>query len=134
MLFLRKLLAILALLLTVTSAHALQKETYTQERFDALQAAGQVVLVDIYADWCSTCKKQQEALAAYRAANPGKQFTILEVNFDKRKDLVRQFKAPRQSTMLIYKGNHQFWYSVAETRLEVISAELDKAIGAASKS
>jgi thioredoxin 1 len=131
---LHKLFAIVVLIFTLSSAHALEKETYTQERFDALQAAGEVVLIDVYASWCSTCKKQQDALAAYRTANPDKKFTILEVDFDKNKDLVRQFRAPRQSTLLIYKGNNQFWYSVAESRLEVIAAELDKAINFKPKS
>jgi len=122
------------LIFTVSSAHALEKEAYTQKRFDALQAAGEVVLIDVYASWCSTCKKQQEALTAYRTANPDKTFTILEIDFDKNKELVRQFKAPRQSTLLIYKGNDQFWYSVAESRLDVIAAELDKAISFKPKS
>lgn len=123
-----KLFAIGVLLFTIGSAQALEKEAYTQERFDALQAAGEVVLIDVYATWCSTCKKQQKVLEDYRSANPNKKFTILEVDFDKNKDIVRQFRAPRQSTLLIYKGNDQFWFSVAETRLRVIAAELDKAI------
>jgi len=129
-----KIMAIIALIFTVNSVYALEKETYTQERFDVLQAAGEVVLIDVYASWCSTCKKQQDALAAYRTANPDSKFTILEIDFDKNKDLVRQFRAPRQSTLLIYKGNNQFWYSVAESRLEVIAAELDKAINFKPKS
>lgn len=120
--------AFLLLLVFAISAHALEREPYTQERFEALQAAGEVVLVDIHADWCSTCAKQQAALEKYRAANPDKKFHILKVDFDQQKDLVRQFRAPRQSTFLLYKGNDQFWYSVAETRYEVIAAEIDKAL------
>jgi thioredoxin 1 len=42
--------------------------------------------------------------------------------------VVRQFRAPRQSTLLLYRGNKQHWFAVAETRLEVISAEIIKAI------
>lgn len=120
--------AFLSLLVFAISAHALEREPYTQERFEALQAAGEVVLVDIHADWCSSCAKQQAALEKYRAANPEKTFHILKVDFDQQKDLVRQFRAPRQSTFLLYKGNDQFWYSVAETRYEVIAAEIDKAL------
>lgn len=129
-----KLFAIGILFFTVGSAQALEKEAYSQARFDALQTAGEVVLIDVYASWCPTCKKQQEALEAYRSANPEKKFTILVVDFDKNKDLVRQFRAPRQSTLLIYKGKEQFWFSVAETRPDVIAAELDKAINFKPKS
>ncbi|MDZ4099624.1 MAG: thioredoxin family protein [Methylophilaceae bacterium] len=124
----QNIVTFLLLLVFAVSAHALEREPYTQERFETLQAAGEVVLVDIHADWCSTCAKQQAALEKYRAMNPNKKFHILKVDFDAQKDLVRQFRAPRQSTFLLYKGNDQFWYSVAETRYEVIAAEIDKAI------
>lgn len=129
-----KLFAIAVLLFTVSSVYALEKEPYSQIRFEALQATGEVVLIDVYASWCPTCKKQQEALEAYRSANPDKKFTILVVDFDKNKDIVRHFRAPRQSTLMIYKGTEQFWFSVAETRLDVIAAELDKAINFKPKS
>ena len=48
-------------------AHA-GTEAFTQERFEALQAAGALVLVDVHADWCPTCAKQQKVLDAYEAA------------------------------------------------------------------
>ena len=128
----KQLIAALALTFAFAgNALALEKEPFTDARFAALQAAGEVVLIDVFADWCSTCKKQQEVLQQYRAANPDKTFYILEVNFDSDKQVVRQLRAPRQSTLLLYSGENQFWYSVAETRPEVIAAELDKAIKAA---
>ena len=129
-----KVFASLVLMIMMASAQAFDKEPYTQERFDELTAAGEVVLIDVYATWCPTCAKQQEAIAAYVEANPDNKFTVLVVDFDDNKDLVRQFRAPRQSTLLLYKGSEQFWFSVAESRPEVIAAELDKAINFKSKS
>lgn len=129
-----KILTSLLFILSFSAAQALEKEPYSQERLDALQAAGEVVLIDVYASWCSTCAKQQKILDAYRKANPDKKFTILEVDFDKNKDLIHQFRVPRQSTLLIFKGAEQFWFSVAESRSEVIAAELDKAINFKPKS
>ena len=129
-----KVFASLLLMIMMASAQAFDKEPYTQERFDELTAAGEVVLIDVYATWCPTCAKQQEAIAAYVEANPDNKFTVLVVDFDDNKDLVRQFRAPRQSTLLLYKGSEQFWFSVAESRPEVIAAELDKAINFKSKS
>lgn len=134
MTLLSKMATSLLLTFAFANVQALEKQAYTEERFDALQAAGEVVLIDVYASWCSTCAKQQAALEAYRKANPAKEFHILEVDFDKDKDLVRQFRAPRQSTLLLYKGKEQFWFSVAESRPEVIAAELDKAINFKPKS
>ena len=126
--YLPKILVSLALALTCITAHAFDKEPYTQERFDELQAAGEVVLVDVFATWCPTCAKQQKAISAYVEANPDNKLHVLVIDFDDNKDLVRQFRAPRQSTLLLYKGNQQFWFSVAESRPEVIAAEIDKAI------
>jgi len=116
-----------------TSAVALEKERFTEDRFEALQAAGEVVLVDVWADWCPTCKKQQAVLKQYASENPDKPFHVLVVDFDKDKQWVRHFRAPRQSTLLLYAGEEQFWYSVAEIRPEIIGAEIDKAVAARNK-
>ena len=131
---LSRVFATLALIFVMGSAYAFDKEPFTQERFDELQAAGEVVLVDVYATWCPTCSKQQDAIAAYVEANPDNKFHVLVVDFDDDKEFVRQFRAPRQSTLLLYKGNEQFWFSVAESRPEVIAAEIDKAINFKPKS
>lgn len=130
----KQLIAVLALFLSASSAaHALDAERFSQQRFETLQAAGEVVLVDVWATWCPTCKRQREILQSYRDANPDKAFHILEVDFDDDKQWVRHFRAPRQSTLLLYVGDKQYWFSVAETRAEAIGAELDKAIAAQQK-
>ncbi|MEX0681566.1 MAG: thioredoxin family protein [Balneolales bacterium] len=110
----------------------LEKEPFTEERFKELQEAGEVILVDVFADWCPTCARQQEILEQYRQDHPEKTFHIMEVNFDNNKEWVRHFRAPRQSTLLLFSGEEQYWFSVAETDPDVIAAELDKAIAAAN--
>lgn len=109
-------------------AAAAEKEPYSEKRFMQLQASNAVVLIDVFAPWCPTCMKQQQVLADYRKANPTKKFTVLVVDYDTQREAVRFFKAPRQSTLLLYRGNKQHWFSVAETRAEVIATELDKVI------
>ncbi|EPV3035044.1 thioredoxin family protein [Pseudomonas aeruginosa] len=103
-------------------------EPYSQERFDNLQATGDLVLVDINAPWCPTCKKQGEIINRWIEQNPDKSLHVLEVDFDSRKDLVAQFRAPRQSTLLLYKHGEQLWFSVAETRESVISAAIEQGL------
>lgn len=128
----KKLLALLSLSFVLSGhALALEKEPFSKDRFEELTAAGAVVLVDVFADWCPTCARQQEILAKYREENPGYDFHVLEVDFDSDKQWVRHFRAPRQSTLLLFAGEEQYWFSVAETRSEVIYAELDRAIEAA---
>jgi len=111
-------------------AVALDKEPFSQGRFDALRAKGELVLVDVFADWCSTCAKQQDILQSYVDQHPEVDLHILEVNYDEDKDVVRQLRAPRQSTLLLYKGEKQHWYSVAETNKDVIFETINRAVNA----
>lgn len=122
-------LALLPMMLPL-SATAANKEVFTQSRFEALQAANKVILVDVYATWCPTCKKQQQILGRFQAEHPKSEFYLLVVDFDQDKEWVRHFRAPRQSTLLLYVGDKQHWFSVAETRYEVIAQELNKALAA----
>ncbi|MEC9341595.1 MAG: thioredoxin family protein [Pseudomonadota bacterium] len=124
----KQLVAALSLLLSLTGpVLALEKQPFTPERFAEIQEKDEVVLIDVYAPWCPTCAKQQEALTAWASANPDKNLHVLVVDYDNDKEWVRHFRAPRQSTLLLYRGKDQFWYSVAETRPEVIAAEINKA-------
>ncbi len=113
-------LALPAILLTLQPAGAQEKEPFTEARFEALQAEGALVLVDIFADWCPTCAAQQEILASFRTQHPEVPLHVLSVDFDKQKKWVKHFKAPRQSTFILFKGEEQVWFAVAETRGEEV--------------
>lgn len=104
-----------------------EREKFTEERFEELQKSGELVLLDVYATWCPTCKKQQAILAEFREKHPETKLHVLEIDFDKQKEWVRHFKAPRQSTLFLYRGGEQLWFSVAETRKEPIFAAILKA-------
>lgn len=123
----------LALALGAGNAAAQKKEGFTPERFAALQRQGALVLLDVHADWCSTCAKQQAILADYREQHPKVPLHILRIDFDRQKQYVRQFKAPRQSTFILYQGKKRVWFSVAETSPTVIFEELNKAAAARTR-
>jgi thioredoxin 1 len=122
-----KLLAATCLYALTTGALALEAEPYSPDRFAELQADGALVLIDVFATWCPTCKRQQEILDKYVAEHPEVPLHVLQVDFDRDKDHVRTLRAPRQSTLLLFKGETQFWYSVAETREDVIFDAIDRA-------
>lgn len=124
-------LAALAVVAVSPSVHADAAATpFTQERFEALQAQGALVLVDVAADWCPTCRAQKAVIQAFQTEHPQVELHVLTVDFDSQKEWVKHFKAPRQSTLLVYKGADQQWFAVAETRQEVIFAALLEAAGA----
>ncbi|MAD88645.1 MAG: thiol reductase thioredoxin [Pseudoalteromonas sp.] len=109
------------------SASAFEKQPFNEVLFSELQAQNAVIMIDVYAPWCPTCKKQQKLFQQYHEQNPDKPFHVLVVDYDNDKQWVKKFRAPRQSTLLLYKGDKQFWYSVAETRFNVIEEKLNSA-------
>lgn len=119
--------ALFALVFSSGTLAAQVKEAFTPERFAELQEQNALILIDVYADWCPTCAQQQKILADFQADNPESPLHILQVDFDDQKQYVTQFRAPRQSTLILYRGEEQIWFSVAETRADAIIGELTKA-------
>lgn len=111
---------------SVRPAWSQEKEAFTQERFESLQEEGALILLDVFADWCPTCAKQQEVLNAYQEEHPYVPLHVLQINFDDQKEWVKKFRAPRQSTLILYRGEEQIWFNVAETSREVIFAALNE--------
>ncbi len=102
--------------LPAQSSHT--KEAYTDARFAELQKSGALILVDVWAEWCSTCAQQQRVLEAFRQEHPDVKLHTLTVDWDKQKDAVRKFAAPRQSTLILYRGTERLEFWVAEVRAE----------------
>lgn len=123
----KSLLAFILLSLSICT-FAGSRETYTQKAFDDAQKAGIPVLIDVYAAWCPTCERQQTILNRYFKNNPGSPIKVLVIDFDKDKQWVTQYKAPRQSTLMIYKNHQQTWFSVAPTSRRVIEEALNLAL------
>lgn len=104
-----------------------EAERFTPQRFAALQAEEALVLVEIHATWCVTCRRQREIVRRYREAHPEVDLVLLSIDFDTQKPAVESLGAKYQSTLVLYRGRERLWYSVAETREEVIFAALNQA-------
>ena len=102
--------------------------TYTPAAFEAAQKAGKPILVHITAPWCTTCAAQKPILSKLEAEPKFKDLQVFDVDFDSRKDVVKQFGATMQSTLITYKGTKETGRSAGETKPEAISSLLDKAI------
>ncbi|MBE0484330.1 MAG: thioredoxin family protein [Bacterioplanes sp.] len=102
------------------------KQAFTETSFRQAQAENRLILIDVYAPWCPTCRRQHTVLNDYFAHNPNSDILVLQVDFDNQKDWVTYFKAPRQSTLVLYRGEEQLWFSVAQTLESTIFAELKK--------
>ncbi len=104
-----------------------EAERFTPERFAALQAEEALVLVEIHATWCVTCRRQREIVRRYRELHPEVDLVLLSIDFDTQKPAVEALGAKYQSTLVLYRGRERLWYSVAETREQVIFAALNRA-------
>ena len=54
--------------------------------------------------------------------------TILKVNFDKQKDVLRTFRVAQQSTFIVYRGKEEVARSTGDTRKDSIAATLRKGL------
>lgn len=90
--------------------------------FEAAQAAGEIIVVDIAADWCPTCKAQARVMAKLRDKPEFADYRIMRVNFDTQRDIVREFRAPRQSTLIVFRGRDEVGRVIAQTGEDQLDA------------
>ncbi len=101
---------------------------YSDTTFQAAQASGAPVLIEIHASWCPTCKAQTPIIAQLTSQEKFKATKIIRVDFDSQKDAVRKFGANMQSTLIVFKGTAEVGRSVGDTKPESIAALLNKGL------
>ena len=125
----RHLLGTLAAALPLASiASAADKTPFDQTAFDAAQAAGKPILVEVTAPWCPTCKAQAPILARLKRDPKFKELVSFDIDFDSQKDLLKKFNVQTQSTLIVFKGKQETGRSTGDTNADSIEALLGKAI------
>lgn len=122
--------AILAFLIAGVPGPSMAADSalYSATAFEAAQKAGKSILVEVSAPWCPICKSQKAALAKLGTDVRFKELQIFDVDFDSQKDVLRQFNARMQSTLIVFKGATETGRSVGETQPEWIESLLEKAL------
>jgi thiol-disulfide isomerase/thioredoxin len=128
----RRSLVILTLAAGITAAipgfAAAPMRPFTKADFAAAQKSGKPVLVHIHADWCPTCKVQEQIVSGLREDPKFKELVVFKVDFDGQKDIVSMFGARTQSTLVVFKGTAEAGRSVGDTNKATIAAMLAKAL------
>ena len=88
---------------------------YDAAEFMMAQKKGKTIVVDVYADWCPTCRAQAPILEELRQERQSSDVLFVKVNFDDEKAFLRANRIPRQSTVLVFKGMDEVARSIAET-------------------
>ena len=125
----RHLLGALTMIFALGSvAAAADKKPFDQSAFDAAQAAGKPILVEVSAPWCPICKAQAPILARLRSDPRFKELVSFDIDFDSQKDLLRKFNVQKQSTLIVFKGKQETGRSTGDTNAGSIEALLGKSI------
>ncbi|MEL7189332.1 MAG: thioredoxin domain-containing protein [Pseudomonadota bacterium] len=90
-------------------------QTYDAAEFMMAQKKGKTIVVDVYADWCPTCRAQAPILDELRKEKQSKDVLFIKVNFDDEKAFLRAHRIPRQSTVLVFNGMTEKARSIAQT-------------------
>lgn len=103
-------------------------DAFTQAQFDHLQSAGQPVVVHIHAAGCDDCKAQDAILSKIMALPELKKVTFLQINFDEQKEVLKQFNAPKQSTLIVFKEGQEQQRSTGDTQDDSVESLVRKSL------
>ena len=121
--------AVLGVSLMLASLAVLAGEMpFNQKTFDDLRAAGSPVVVDVHAPWCPVCKKQDGIVNALLEEKQFKDLTVLIVDFDTEKDVMKSFNINYRSTFVVFKGPNEVGRSTGDTQQDSIAALFLKAL------
>ena len=121
-------LTLSAALSLASIAPAMDKKPFDQTAFEAAQAAGKPILVEVSAPWCPICKAQAPILSRLKSDPRFKELVSFDIDFDSQKDLLRKFNVQKQSTLIVFKGKQETGRSTGDTNAGSIEALLGKSI------
>jgi thioredoxin 1 len=107
---------------------AADRMPFDQKTFEAAQAAGKSILVDVSAPWCPVCRAQKPIIEELSSLPEYKDLTIFDVDFDTQKAVLRSLQVQQQSTLILFKGAKEIDRSVGSTNTSAIDGLLKKAI------
>lgn len=110
--------------LVVSSTLLAAGRPFAEADFEAAQRAGKPILVTVHADWCPTCRVQDQVLGELLARKQFAGISVFRVDFDTQKSALKRFGVRSQSTLILFKGKIEIGRSIAKTDKQAISADL----------
>ncbi len=117
-----------ALASCLSLAMAGEIKPFNQAGFDALTASGKAVVLDISATWCPTCRAQKPIIDSLMQQSAYKDVTLMTIDFDSDKTVLKKFKVIMQSTLVAFKGTQEVGRSVGDTSQVGLEGLIKKSI------
>jgi thioredoxin 1 len=111
-----------------TVAFAQPIQPFSTAALKAAQAAGEPVLVDAYASWCPTCRKQAPTIDAMAKDPAFAKLVILRLNYDNQTVEKSALGITTQSTLIVYRGEKEVGRTVGITDPEQIKSLAQSAL------
>ncbi|RUL63946.1 thioredoxin [Dyella dinghuensis] len=124
-----RMLSLAAIGLAFTSvALAAPIQPFSTAALKAAQAAGEPVLVDAYASWCPTCRKQAPTIDAMAKDPAFAKLVILRLDYDNQTAEKSALGITQQSTLIAYHGAKEVGRTVGITDPEQIKSLAQSAL------
>lgn len=122
-----KLLGTIVFSLAASVVSAMEIKPYSPELLAAAQAAGKPVALHFHADWCPTCRMQEDV---FNNLESDREITVtlLVVDYDRERELKRKLNVRSQSTLIVYRGKVEKARLAGETSAEKLKAALRSAL------
>lgn len=121
-------LAFAAIWATSASLHAAMPEPYSKEALQEAMEADKPIVLDFKASWCPVCQRQGRVLEQLLAQEKFSDLVVFTVDYDKEKELKRQYRVTAQSTLIVLRGDKEVDRATGITN----PAAIEKLISAAS--
>ena len=101
-------LAAIALAATAAiPAQAAEFVKFDRAAFDAAQARGRPILLDVHAWWCPVCGSQARTIKAVATPETYPKLIVFRINYDTQKDAWRSFNVHKQATLIAFHGKRE---------------------------
>jgi thioredoxin-like negative regulator of GroEL len=94
-------------LVVALPAQAAEFAEFDRAAFDAAQAQGRSILLDVHAWWCPVCASQARTIKRVATPEAYPALIVFRINYDRQKDVWRSFGVAKQATLIAFHGRRE---------------------------
>ena len=122
-------LAAVAIAAFAAPVRAAEFREFDRASFDAAQAQGRSILLDVHAWWCPVCASQAGTVKATVAASKYDKLVIFRIDYDRQKPEWKSFGVQKQATLIAFKGKREIGRIAYQTDKAMIRRLLADSLG-----